>query len=180
LNATWHQLWTALEAAVSDASHPLRVGALATCDADGPSVRSVVLRAVDRSAPRLIAYTDRRSAKVGSIGMRPRVEWMFYDASAGMQLRLAGSASVDTDGAGVESAWAGLHDGQRREYALAVNPGARIDPGSAIATVEDARSHFALLRVDVCSVDYLELGRIVHHRVRFEQHRDWVPETLAP
>ncbi len=176
----WHRLWQALESAVAEPRHPMRLGALGTSARTRPAVRTVVLRGVDRAAQCLTAYTDARSGKVRDLQQNPAAEWMVYDASRRWQLRLSGDGAVDTQGEAVDAAWSSLHTGQRREYALVSAPGEPVAPSPEQMPEDAGRAHFALLRLTVQQIDLLELGDDRHRRVRFRRLQGWTPERIAP
>lgn len=180
MNPAGAAYWRQLARAATERGHPMRVGALATLQDDQPQVRMVVLRSVDIDLAVLCAYTDRRSDKVAALQHAARAEWMFYDAEAGLQLRVAGIAEVHLQGDAVDAAWAGLHAGQRREYQMATAPGTPLEQGAESVSEAAARQHFAVLSLHADRLDVLELQRQQHRRTRFCRHSQWAPEALTP
>ena len=85
-------IWTLLERGAADRREPFHCPALATAGADGPSVRTVILRKVFRAERVLLALSDRRAGKIAEIESEPRVTWVFYDARRKVQIRAAGRA----------------------------------------------------------------------------------------
>lgn len=86
--------WLA-EAEESEPVNPTGV-ALATVDADGaPSVRMVLLKAIDERG--LVFYTNLESAKARDLAANPRAAMCFYWRSLGRQLRAEGPVELVSD-----------------------------------------------------------------------------------
>lgn len=173
LEAVLHGIWQALAAAPADASAPWRFPALATVDAAGaPRLRTLVLRAADRSTATLALHTDARSAKAAEIARDPRVALLFWDSARLVQLRAEGTATLAPD----ESAFAALPPAARGVYAVAPPPGTPIPAAGAFAHADPAPA-FRLLRVAVARLEWLDLSGPRHARARFDMaaaHACWL------
>jgi pyridoxamine 5'-phosphate oxidase len=189
-------LWRLLRRASADRHHPWRVVALCTQGADGPRARSVILRQVHEEDRRLVFYTDRRSQKVEELAQCDRVALLCWDPRHQQQLRMTGQAVVAHDTDAVAAHWAAVPERSQLDYASPLPPGSPLSPGSPLqdgpspqagasvpgaATAPDpaglvrARSHFAVLQVQVCEMDFLELDRQGHQRCR----QVWLPAQAA-
>lgn len=161
-----------LSAATVDIAAPWRTPMLATIAADGaPTLRTVVLRAVDPARRTLRINTDRHSAKAGEIADNPAVELCFWDAVARQQLRLAGRAAVETAGAAVDAAWSALPADGRAIYRHGPAPGtptsgARPRDHPPADPAGGNRSAFATVTVTWNSCDWVWLGEHAHRRAR--------------
>lgn len=162
-------VWTRLAAGQKDRAHPFYLPAVAVTGLDGrPTVRTVVLRHVDRAAGLLSFQTDRRSPKCAAIGVQPVVAWLFYDAAARIQLRISTTADIHTDDNIADEAWAAVplanQSNYRTEHA----------PGTVIPTVyrsssqwrAEGRENFAVVNCAVQEVDWLMLHPDGHRRLR--------------
>ena len=79
-------VWSRLAAGAAGSDHPYRNAFVATLDTTGaPTVRTVVLRAADRSAGTIDFHTDCRSSKVAQLRRDARVGWVFWDAADRVQ-----------------------------------------------------------------------------------------------
>jgi hypothetical protein len=174
LDATLSAAWDALARGVRDRKSGFHTGQLATLDAEGaPSVRTVVLRGVDRAGGWLQIHTDRRGPKPAEIERDARAMLHFYDAPAKIQLRVRGRASMHLDDAVADAAWAATRPFSRACYRVDPAPGAALGhPGEAAipdgADPEAGRENFAVLRLHAVRMEWLYLAAAGHRRAVFE------------
>lgn len=167
--------WLELQRAAAERDHEWRTMVLATRlladdspeGTDGADARVVILRGVDTESRTLLFYTDHRSGKVRQLHQAPWVTCVAWSRKLGWQLRLRALVSVEVDGLDVSSRWARMK----------LSPGAQdyLSPLAPGTPVEDRwqpqradRTHFAVLRAQVRSLDWLELHADGHRRARFE------------
>ena len=155
---------------VADRRSPFRTPALATLGVDGwPRVRTVVLRAFDPVARRVVIHSDARAAKVVEIAANPRAALHIWDDGRQVQVRLNGSAAVQPGSSRAE--WDRLHAGSRSTYCVRPTPGTALDdPAAADADRLDedaAFANFAVIHVDVIGMEWLHLARDGHRRAVF-------------
>lgn len=146
-----------------------RTPMLATLTAGGtPTLRTVVLRAVDPVRRTLTVYTNRLSDKAAQIAAAPAVELGFWDGGAQEQLRVAGVARLLVDAAALDRAWETLPEPARAIYRDATAPGTPLArPGSSGVPVADPRREvFAVIEVTWARWDWLWLGPDGHRRAR--------------
>lgn len=188
-------LWQRLARAAKDRRSPWHTPALATVDASGaPQVRTLVLRAVDRASALLRLHTDRRAGKVHDVAGESRVQLLFYDKAARLQLRLSGVARAEGGGATADAAWAAATLFARRCYLAPTGPGeAAPGPVSGLPaaleqrepTAEESaegRANFAVLLVDVRRLEFLHLA-VTGHRRGYVEHTGpgiWTRGWLVP
>ncbi len=161
-----------LSAAAANLAAPWRTPMLATISQSGaPTLRTVVLRAVDPQDRSLRINTDRRSDKAEQIARNPAVELCFWDPAVGQQLRVAGVASVEASGPVADATWSSLRAEGRAIYRAGPPPGTPT-PGSTPLdhppTDPDGgnRDSFAVVRVAWRSWDWVWLGPNAHRRAR--------------
>ena len=190
-------IWQRLAAAVDDANAPFRTPAIAVTDeAGGPTVRIVVLRRVDAAGRAVVFHTDVRSAKWAMLRARPVVEWVFWDESIKLQLRLRTTASLHVSDAVSADAWDEMGDHTRDTYRTPRGPGTPIadneTPGGApsrdacpdcrpsddaagdAGPLDDPAAR-AQLGVVVCraeSIDWLVLSKDGNRRFKFDFQSD--------
>lgn len=129
-----------------------RTPVLASVTADGrPDARTVVLRTVSTARRELVFFTDRRSPKHAQLSANPSACLVIHDPGAGLQLRLYGSADVETRNVQLDAHWEALDDHQRAHYAQdAVEESV---PGK-----DRGRENFAVFRVRVDRFHCLRLS----------------------
>lgn len=168
---------TALSRGVADRKHPARHPTLATCAADGPQQRTVVLRGFDRTLCQLEMHTDAASAKVAELITDPRASLHIWIPRQKMQLRLSVDVALITaDG----DRWGAVPERARRVYGGAPAPGTEIaTPESYAPAPELAR--FTTLLCRLHRMDLLHLGEAMHRRAIFEgSGSDWTGKWCAP
>lgn len=185
LEASLAEAWRRLEDGVNDRKSGFHCVQLGTCETDGtPSVRTCVLRAVDREAGWVQVHTDRRGPKPVEIAREPRACIHAYDPAAKIQLRLTGEAVMHADDDVAEAAWARTRGFSRECYRLQPGPGTPLDlPDGADlprpADPELGRENFAVLRLHVTRLEWLYLAAAGHRRARFDwssgtRHAAWL------
>ncbi len=181
--------WERLSAAVSNRDDPWRTPALATAGADGPGVRTVVLRGADQGRQLLDFHTDRRAAKVLQLNDRPDTAWMFYNALTREQLRCRGPVTIHSGDAIALEAWGQLHRASRSTYAQDLNPGAAWDTGGQDdgqqqhSSVQERAgfANFMLVRCTVRHMDWLQLGAQQNIRILMRPGpQGWLSKRVAP
>ena len=164
---------------------PLRKPALSTLAAHGaPSLRTVILRGMDRGACRLTMFTDARSAKVAEIEAEPRAAMLFYDPISDIQARFSGKAEIHRKGALADKAWADAAPPSRRAYLAEAAPG-MVAPGPVsglprdvegiippLERLEEGRTNFALIEFIFDEADIVVLSRSGHRRARIRFSAD--------
>lgn len=165
-----------LEKAASDRNSPMHTPVVATADADA---RIMVLREFDAKDWILRFHTDGRAPKVGVIGEKAAVGVLFYDKDEKVQIRCRGTARIESDTPRARAAWRQSDAYARRCY-LGAPPGEeRDEPSSGLPhwvegerpteeQLEPARENFAVLMVDIGSIDWYHLSNDGHRRAVFE------------
>jgi len=190
LSAALEQVWGLLEQGVAQRSSPFHQGVLASLSEQGPQARYVVLRGLDRARSSLRFHSDQRSPKLVQLRNDSRAAWCFFGSD--VQLRVAGRCEVLSEDAEVERAWAETSDFARRCYRAQQAPGAAQTesgpglPESALATLPDptdmalGREHFAIVQLQIESIDWLHLGHEGHRRALFEASDGWRGRWVQP
>jgi pyridoxine/pyridoxamine 5'-phosphate oxidase len=175
LDETLAESWGLIARGVQDRRSPFHHPTLATLGADGrPRLRTLILRGCDAPGRTLRLHTDARSEKVSEIRQDPRVGLHFYDPTAKIQLRIDGSATLNTDNAIADAAWAGSRLMSRQCYGIAPGPGTAIDAADAFALPETSdagtapgRANFCSITIRIESLEWLYLAVAGHRRALF-------------
>jgi len=185
----------ALTQGAADKTHAFHLPALATIGMDGkPMVRHLILRAASPASRTLHFYTDSRSQKLIEIDRNPDVNLVFYDPSAGVQLRVEGVATQGDKGQ-AEQAWRNLSPLGRRAYTAISGTGQPLEqPSSALPThlegripeageVESSFANFTLICVTYDALDWLSLSRAGNRRAQFSWQsasKNWAGGWFVP
>lgn len=180
---------TRLIRAARDRKSPMHTPVIVTADVDA---RVMVLRAFDAAAWTLRLHTDIRAPKAQAITADPRVAVVLYDKGAKIQIRLRGRGRIEAAGPVADAAWAASTNFARRCY-LGEGPGAAspvatsglpsefegVEPDEA--QLVPARENFAVLLIDVDTVDWLYLAHTGHVRAQFTRDgENWDARWVAP
>ncbi|MEE4337238.1 pyridoxamine 5'-phosphate oxidase family protein [Erythrobacter sp.] len=190
LDDVLQDLTNRLVRAARDRKSPMHTPAVVSGDVDA---RIMVLRAFDSTAFTLRFHTDTRAPKTDAFAADPRAAVLFYDKGSKIQIRARGKASVHTDASIADEAWAKGTNFARRCY-LGDGPGTPSEAPtsglpSAFEGVEPtddqlvaARPNFAVLMVELESLDWLYLAHTGHVRAGFERdgRGEWRGRWLSP
>lgn len=156
-----------LVALLEEASWPWRLPSLATLSADGPQQRSLVLRRFNPKKWELVFFTDFRSTKIKELQKDPRASLHFYDSEKQLQLRLKGIINIEHQSPASREALAEIPIDRRGDYQSGLAPGEVLSDISETSGTK-AEANFALLRFQTKSLDYLEINRVGHRRLKAE------------
>ena len=171
--------WSLLETGAKKSKAPFHTPVLGTAQADGCSLRTVVLRRVVASQRLLICHTDRRSAKVAELGKHNSLSWLFYDPKKKIQIRARGLATLHFDDDLADEQWSRTRRMSRRCYCVWEAPGtvqpsrssglpSEYEGGSPTwEQSEQGRENFAVIRCQVDFLDWLYLDARGHSRAQF-------------
>jgi pyridoxamine 5'-phosphate oxidase len=194
LDASLAHAWALLQRGAHNRRSHFHTLTLANTDDQGyPDARILVLREADAATARLRFHTDARSDKAALIATGAAVSVLAYDPDEHIQLRLRGTATIDTSSAQRQAAWERTSLYGRRCYLGDVGPGGVANaPTSGLpANVEGIEpsaertvpglAHFALLWVTVTHIEWLFLAHQGHRRARFEANpTGWAGRWLIP
>ena len=185
LQALYARAWDELANGARRGRHPFHIGTLAMVTPNGNGVPgadccSMVLREANRSCARLLTHTDSRSQKVARIETYPSVGWLCFDPNERFQLRIQAHAHVERDSDLAQGRWQDADLNARRCYLCEPSPGTEADiPVSGLPPrlerqqplkdeSEHGRENFAVLVLEVSSIETLELSSGGHRRAHFQ------------
>lgn len=124
LNELLNSIWADLENAVADSKNPFRTPALGSVNAaNEPSLRTVVLRAVDPKNRTLTCYADFRSTKIEQLQNKATASYLFYDAERKIQLRATGPVTIHHLDEIAKEQWQQTNTANRLAYLTLQAPG---------------------------------------------------------
>lgn len=196
LDLSFTKAWDLIEPGASKRTSPAHTPVVGSIDASGiAQLRVMVLREASRNLRRLRFHTDSRSAKMVDFAKNERVSILMYDATEKLQLRLFGTARLETIGPEVDAAWTESTPFARRCYLAESAPGLSANgPTSGLPSwiegkqpTEDqlngARTNFAILWCEVTELEWLYLANSGHRRARWkwdDAMQNWSGRWLIP
>lgn len=183
LDVVFQRIWSDLAIPVGAERNPFRLMQLATIGPQGwPKCRTVVLRSVDQNAGTLCFYADQRSALCAQLLADERVALTALSPCGVMQVRIEGAANLVDDLAQRQHCWQQARDRTQALFRHGGIPGQIIDtPEQACEHLQEGFKHFAIIRVQMKSLEWLDLSRTIHQRARFvRQQAHWQSSWCAP
>lgn len=173
------EIHSALQASLSDRSHPFRHFCLATSNRQGyPTQRTVILRSVSPDLE-LSFYTDSRSEKVGQIRENPRVSLLFYHPQDLWQLRIQGHAAIQEIDQSLPI-WESLPKESRKNYRSIPPPGSSIAAYDEVQYLSDT-TYFCRVEIRSIKVESLQLNYTPHkRRLLWKEKSQWKETYLVP
>ena len=186
-------VWTALATGCTTSRDPFHTPTVATVRDGTPTLRTVVLRTVDRETTILGFNTDLRSGKYRDLQQTPDMAWHFYGRKRKVQLRIGGTVTIHSDDEVADAAWVEVSALGRRCYGQPLGPGESAEEALVPlpdlpaleaddpAVVAACRANFCTVRCTVTEIDWLRLRFHGHHRARFTRDGStWAGEWIAP
>jgi pyridoxamine 5'-phosphate oxidase len=196
LDASLDKAWQLILDGAGNRKSAYHTPVVATLDYENmPQPRVMVLRGADRQKRRLRFHTDIRSSKITDVTANSNVATLFYDHEAKIQLRVNGTAIIDTSSAAAEQIWQGSDRFARRCYLAEAPPSSIANhPTSGLPCAVQGRKpdeeelvhgrqNFALFYIEVTSIDWLFLATEGHRRAKFIfdfEHDTWASKWLVP
>ena len=164
-----------------DAFHTMVVG---NVNEYGVNLRTVVLRKVWMAKKQLVFNTDTRCGKWTDLEKQNNISFLFYDASANLQIRLSGTATLHQKDIIADEAWSGTKMASRKVYLASPCPSTIIPlPSSGIPlTLEttdptpeessEGRKNFGVVVTTINWMEWLWLSSKGHRRAVFKNNPD--------
>lgn len=176
LDAIEAEAWAFIEAGGASFRAPFHAGTLGTIGADGPNLRTVILRGADGASRRIWCHTDIRSPKIAELAADARVGWTLYDEAERLQFRAWGHAVVHHGNDVARDRWQATALNSRRIYHAVAAP-TSISPVATgglppeldderwtLAFSERAATNFVALETVVSRLEALYLHHAGHRR----------------
>jgi pyridoxine/pyridoxamine 5'-phosphate oxidase len=172
-------IWLRLEDASRSTRNDFHLPVVGTVSDEMPSLRTVVLRGAWANEKKLSFHTDIRSPKVSALLVNPSIGLLFYHKIHRLQLRVQGHVVIDRDSTDASAAWDDTPASSRRCYLSTEAPSSFSDVPSIgfpetfrsrfpnYAETLPGREYFAVVRIQVQSIDWLWLHHGGHRRAKF-------------
>jgi pyridoxamine 5'-phosphate oxidase len=177
--------WVRLLNGLLKGRDPLHNATIANTNLHGVNMRTVVLRKVNTLEKTVAFHTDIRSGKWNELQENNNISWLFYDAAAGMQIRLAGKVTLYKDNEIADEAWLKSNPNSRKIYMGEIAPSKNCDlPTSGVPDAlesnnpsleetEVGRKNFGIVITKVNWMEWLWLNSKGHRRASFTYNKDY-------
>lgn len=193
LNAVLSEIWTMLDRGAARYKDPFHTPVLGTVADSGCSLRTVILREVNKQSRTLICHTDGRAQKVTEIEASENISWLFYHPKHQIQLRMSGPAKLHQSDSVADVQWAKIKLTTRLNYLAKLPPGTPVAaPTSglpdllrnkipALAEGQKGRKNFVAIICRIEAIDWLELRKLGNRRACFNwENGRWRNSWLIP
>ena len=179
LEKTYENIWDQLIIGKSKSKSELHQGYISTFNDSFPSVRTVVLRHVDKKNNTISFHTDIRSSKIDEIKKNNAVTMLFYDHGKKIQIKVSGKAEVNHKNDKAKIAWDNSRSFSKKCYVVEKAPGTPSDePTSGYLPehenelpdddlLQNGYNNFTLVEIQIHSIEWLYLHRQGHRRALF-------------
>ena len=163
-------VWQHILRGKADRKHPARHPTLATIGANGPELRTLVLRRADRATATLELHTDDASPKATEIANDPRTALHIWIPKANLQIRARATAELTQ---GDPDLFAQLPPDAQANYQGPI-------PGTPLPTeAPDTAPRFAQITLTLTEIDALLLAT-PHQRALYTRAKNWHGTWIAP
>lgn len=170
-----------------DPKHPFRFVSFATQGEEGPDVRYVVLRTIDKGF-NFYFYTDARSSKVSQLIKDRSAVLLFYHPGKRVQIKVSGKVEIHQKNELSTSFWSSVQGDSQKAYNSVLAPGTTVsDPKKAYQWSTDMNDdHFCLIKFVPIQIEGLQLNGLSHLRAQFKKMKNtpgdsfWSPSWLVP
>ncbi len=172
-------LWDLLLIGKNKSKSEFHQGYIATYNNNYPSIRTVVLRHVNKSKNTISFHTDIRSKKIEELKDNNKLSMLFYDHGKKIQLKISGDAVIHNENDLSRNAWDQSRSFSKKCYIVENAPGTSSDkPVSGYLpeheqdlpnedVLEKGYANFTLVEIQISNIEWLYLHRDGHRRALF-------------
>jgi len=171
------QIWNNLSIGIENSTSAFHYPNVCTINNQGyPSVRTVVLRKIDKINYKLFFNTDIRSQKWKEIQNSSLITVHFYDNKLKTQLRIYGKSKLHYNNNEWNEAWKNTKNMSRECYASPYAPSTFIDEPKIIddtfsrlkkKQLNKFKVNFGRIEIKIKHIDWLYLRHSGHRRAKF-------------
>ena len=179
LDLIYNEIWTSLIRGKKDSKSEFHQCYVSTHSDDYPSLRTVVLRHVDKDHLTISFHTDIRSSKIDDIETNSNVTVLLYDHTAKIQLKINGIAEINHKNANTKAIWSNIRDFSKKCYLVKNAPGTESStPTSGYPEqyedmlpspeeLELGYENFTHVNINIKAIEWLYLHQNGHRRAKF-------------
>ena len=180
LDEVLNTIWDLLIIGKSKAKSEFHQGYISTITNDFPSIRTVVLRHVNKSSNTISFHTDFRSKKIDELNNNKKVSMLFYDHGKKIQIKISGNAEIHNMNHVSKVAWEQSKAFSKKCYIVKNAPGSLSDNPTSGYLIEHEKKlpeneilesgykNFTMVTIQIASIEWLYLHRDGHRRAFFK------------
>jgi 3-hydroxyisobutyrate dehydrogenase len=179
IDKIYDEIWSRLRIGKKDRNSEFHQCYVASSGNEFPSVRTVVLRHVDKDLLTIGFHTDIRSSKINDIKTNSNVTVLLYDHAAKIQLKINGIAEINHKNANTKAIWSNIRDFSKKCYLVKNAPGTESNtPTSGYPEqyedilpspeeLESGYQNFTHVNINIKAIEWLYLHQNGHRRAKF-------------
>lgn len=172
--------WTRISNGAKSAKDVFHLPVVGLVSNHTPTSRIVVLRKADIAKRELTVHTDIRSDKIQIIQQNPNISFLFYHAEDRVQVKLNGTAFIETTSPDADEAWLKSKTSSRKRYLAQKGSGALSEfPDDGIPSAFHGRNpneeetlagrkYFCIVKSTIHEMEWVWLNHLGHRRIRFD------------
>ena len=186
LDKIYSKIWNLLNAGLQNRDSPFHIPVFICGQENESSGRIVVLRGIDENERKIWFHSDIRSKKIKILKSYPEANFLFYDKSEKIQLRIKGSVKINYQNDITKKSWGKTAHMSRQCYLGENSPGTvSKNPTSGLSkniddlkySIEESEigyKNFCLVENFINSIEWLYLAAKGHRRAIFFLKNDLV------
>ncbi len=179
LDKIYSKIWGLLNYGLKDRNAPFHIPVFMCSNGKKFDGRIVVLRGVKENQRKIWFHSDFRSKKVSILKSNPLCNFLFYDKSEKIQLRISATAKINYQNKITESSWKKTAHMSRKCYLVDKAPGTEVSQGTSGLTddmnnlkytLEESEigyKNFCVIETFVKTIEWLYLAAKGHRRAYF-------------
>jgi hypothetical protein len=193
IDKIYEEIWSRLKIGKKDRNSEFHQCYVASTGNEFPSVRTVVLRHVNKDQLTIGFHTDIRSNKINDINDNSNVTVLLYDHAAKIQVKINGIAEINHKNTNTEAIWSNIRDFSKKCYSVQYAPGTNSnEPTSGYPDqyedtlpppqeLELGYENFAHVNIAIKAIEWLYLHQNGHRRAKFTIDPDHIDrQWIAP
>ena len=183
LDKIYLKIWDLLEKGLENRNSPFHIPVFITGNQNDFDGRIVVLRGIDKKEKKIWFHSDIRSNKIKTLKSNSQANFLFYDKSEKVQLRIIGSAKINFKNEITKKSWKKTTHMSRQCYLGDKAPGTDVlNPTSGLTdnidnlkySVEESEigyKNFCVIETYIDSIEWLYLAAKGHRRAFFNLNK---------
>ena len=127
IDKIYEEIWSRLKIGKKDRNSEFHQCYVASAGNEFPSVRTVVLRHVNKDQLTIGFHTDIRSNKINNINDNPNVTVLLYSHDKKIQIQIKGTAEINNQNERTSEVWKNIRSFSKKCYIVEQAPGSKSD-----------------------------------------------------
>jgi pyridoxamine 5'-phosphate oxidase len=193
IDKIYDEIWSRLKIGKKDRNSEFHQCYVASSGNNFPSIRTVVLRHLDKELLTIGFHTDIRSNKINEIKHNSNLTVLLYDHIGKIQIKINGIALINHKNANTEAIWSKIRDFSKKCYLVQHAPGTNSSEATSgypehyentlpsPQELELGYENFSHVSISIKVIEWLYLHQNGHRRARFTIDSDHIDKQwIAP